>query len=91
MVRQFAHMHNVRASHIKNRARDLAEGLHLFETHEEPDRETLKRHLEASSERLEAFFERYITGDGKVQRFKKGPIPYSSHTRAITGEAYCSP
>jgi uncharacterized damage-inducible protein DinB len=76
VVRQFAHLHNLRVWHLENRAKDLAEGLYLFETHEEPDKKTLRGHLLASSERIEAFFERCITGNGKARCFKKGPIAY---------------
>ena len=39
VVRQFAHVHNNRLWQLENRARDLAEGLHKFETDEEPDKE----------------------------------------------------
>ncbi len=76
VVRQFAHMHNVRVSHLKNRSGDLADGLYQFDTYEEPDKETLKGHLQVSSERLETFFERCITGSGKARPLKKGVIPY---------------
>lgn len=48
VVRQFAHLHNVRVSHLQNRAKDLAEGLHLFDTYDEPDKETLKQNLNTS-------------------------------------------
>src|SRR5690606_32322139 len=74
VVRQFAHMHNVRVSHLKNRSGDLADGLYQFDTYEEPDKETLKGHLQVSSERLETFFERCITGSGKARPLKKGVI-----------------
>ena len=32
VARQFAHLHNVRVWHLEKRARDLAEGLAVFET-----------------------------------------------------------
>jgi uncharacterized damage-inducible protein DinB len=74
VVRQFCHLHNVRFWHLEARARDLAQGLHKFETLDEPDRETLKRHLEASAERVATFLERAATGSGKARTSKKGVI-----------------
>ena len=39
VVRQFAHMHNNRIWHLRRSARRLAEGAHVFETRDEPDKE----------------------------------------------------
>lgn len=74
VVRQFAHLHNVRVWHLENRARDLAVGLYKFETHEEPDKDRLKECLSASATAIEAFLERCVTGTGKRRCFKKGVI-----------------
>jgi uncharacterized damage-inducible protein DinB len=74
VVRQFAHLHNVRFWHLEARARDLARGIRAFATAEEPDRETLKAALVASGERVEAFLERGVTGQGKARASKKGIV-----------------
>lgn len=76
VVRQFAHMHNNRVWHLENRAPDLAEGLYKFETAEEPDARTLKKHLKQSAERLEEYFSDWITGKNRRRTFKKGVITY---------------
>jgi hypothetical protein len=43
VVRQFAHLHNVRLWHLENRAKELAAGLYKFETDERPDHESHPR------------------------------------------------
>jgi uncharacterized damage-inducible protein DinB len=75
VVRQLAHLHNVRVWHLENRARDLSKGLHTFATHDEPDKETLLAALDASAEAVAAFLERCVTGQGKARPMKKGVIP----------------
>lgn len=72
VARQLAHLHNVRVSHLQNRAKDLAEGLVPFETADSPDRERLKAALTASGERIERFLADLMTGEGKRRAFKKG-------------------
>jgi len=80
VVRQFAHLHNVRLWHLqKRRAQDLAEGLHLFETAEEPDREALKKHLQTSAQALATFFEQSAAGTHNRRGFKKGLVPFLSY------------
>lgn len=74
VVRQFAHLHNVRVWHLERRARDLAAGLETFDTHDEPDKETLKAALEASGERVETFLEQCLAGAAKRRSFKKGVL-----------------
>lgn len=74
VVRQFAHLNNVRVWHLENRARDLAEGLYKFATHEEPDKERLKECLLASAKRIETFLEQCVAGIGKRRSFKLGVI-----------------
>lgn len=76
VVRQFAHLHNVRIWHLENRARDLAEGAYKFATQEEPDKEKLKECLLDSAARLETFFRQSFDGSVKQRSFKKGIIPY---------------
>jgi uncharacterized damage-inducible protein DinB len=74
VVRQFAHLHNVRVWHLKNRARELSKGLYEFATAEEPSKETLKRELEISGERIERFLRDVVNGVPKRRGFKKGVI-----------------
>jgi len=75
VVRQFAHLHNVRVWHLENRARDLSKGLVTFATHDEPEKGPLKEALAASAEAVAAFFTRCVTGEGKARPMKKGVIP----------------
>lgn len=70
--RQFAHMHNVRVSHLENRARDLAEGLTLFETKEQPGRERLQEALSASGAGIERFLAGVLAGERNRRGFRKG-------------------
>jgi uncharacterized damage-inducible protein DinB len=74
VVRQFAHLHNVRVWSLETRAKDLAKGLHKFETLEEPDKESLKEHLLASAARIETFFADALAGHGKRRTSRKGVI-----------------
>lgn len=72
VVRQFAHLHNVRVWHLERRAKGLAKDLHKFATHEEPDKKKLKRCLVESSSRIERFIEGSMSGQYRC--FKKGII-----------------
>ncbi|MDD5543775.1 MAG: DinB family protein [Acidobacteriia bacterium] len=74
VVRQFAHLHNVRLWHLETRARDLSKGLRKFETHDEPDKKTLKQSLEDSGRRIETFLEQCAAGMSKRRPSKKGVI-----------------
>ena len=76
VVRQFCHVHNNRLYLLENRARDLAEGLHKFETKEEPGKKRLKECLEASGERIETFLRDGAAGVPKRRVFKKGVIAH---------------
>lgn len=77
--RQFAHLHNVRFWALENRARDMIEGLHKFETADTPGRDELKRHLAASEARIAAFFADVAAGVAKRRGFKKGLIQHLSY------------
>ena len=79
VVRQFAHLHNVRVWHLENRARDLSKGLTTFATQDEPAKEPLKDALEASAEAIAAFFTRCVTGEGKARPMKKGVVPHLAY------------
>jgi len=72
VVRQFAHLHNVRVWHLEKRAKDLAAGLHKFETQDEPDKEFLKEAFQASGVRIEIFLKECLAGLPKRRGFKKG-------------------
>ncbi|HSR52775.1 MAG TPA: DinB family protein [Acidobacteriota bacterium] len=76
VVRQFTHVHNLRVWHLEKRAEDLAEKLHKFETQDEPDKKTLKQHLESSAQAIETYFRQVAEGEVKRSCFKKGVIPY---------------
>lgn len=79
VCRQFAHLHNVRVWHLERRAGALAAGLYKFATREEPDKETLKKHLSASAQAVARFLENCLTGQGKQRCFKKGAIAQLSY------------
>ena len=74
VVRQLAHLHNVRAWHLESRARDLSKGLHVFATQDEPDKKTLAAALTASADAIATFLTRCVTGEGKARPSKKGVI-----------------
>ena len=79
VMRQLAHVHNVRVWHLENRARELSKGLKVFATADEPDREALKQALEASAERVATFFTRAVTGEGKARSLKKGVVAHLAY------------
>lgn len=76
VVRQFAHLHNVRIYQLENRAKDLAAGLDKFATADEPGKAQLKKAMAASGERIETFFRDVLAGKPKRRCFKKGPIAF---------------
>ncbi len=77
--RQFAHLHNNRVWSMRRRARHLADALHVFDTHDEPDRTTLREELEESTDAMANYFGLVVAGDKRVRCFKKGPIAYLSY------------
>ncbi len=79
VTRQFAHLHNNRVWQLERRAKDLAKGLHKFETTDEPDKRTLKKHLNQSAKRFETYWTDAVTGDVKRACFKKGVIAYLAY------------
>ena len=79
VVRQFAHMHNNRVWHLQKRAKDLADGLHIFATKDEPDKKTLKKHLNASAARFETYWREIVGGKAGRRTFKKGYISYLTY------------
>ncbi len=88
VARQFAHLHNVRVWHLEKRAKDLAEGLVVFETKVTPSKAKLKKALLASSSAVESFLEGVLAGTPKRRGMKKGVfttlgyfIAHESHHR----------
>ena len=79
VVRQFAHLHNVRLWQLEARAKELAKGLYKFATKEEPSRETLKEQLADSGARVETFFKECHAGLPKRRTFKKGLIAHLAY------------
>jgi len=69
---EFAHMHNVRVWHLQKRAKDLAEGLAVFETKTVPSKAQLKKALKASAKGIEALLVGALNGEAKRRGFKKG-------------------
>jgi uncharacterized damage-inducible protein DinB len=91
VVRQWAHLHNVRVWHLETRARDLSAGLHTFETQDEPERGFLTACLLESADRVAEYLRRGVTGTGKARHFRKGVIAtlgyfinHESHHRGST-------
>ena len=76
VVRQFAHLHNNRIWHVTRRAKALADGADLFETHDEPDRRTLAAALRDSADRVERMFSGANDEVPGIRPFKRGLIPY---------------
>jgi uncharacterized damage-inducible protein DinB len=77
--RQFAHLHTNRVWHMQKRAPHLADDLHVFETHEEPDRRVLSERLEYSTDVLADYFRLAVSGDRRIRCLKKGPVAYLSY------------
>ena len=69
---EFAHIHNVRVWHLEKRAKDLAEGLVIFETGVVPAKAQLRKALKASAKGVEALLVGVLNGEAKRRGFKKG-------------------
>ncbi len=69
---EFAHMHNVRVWHLQKRAKDLAEGLTIFETKAVPTKAQLKKALSASAKGVEGLLTGVLNGEPKRRGFKRG-------------------
>lgn len=79
VARQFGHIHNNRIWSLQRRAKMLAVGAELFETHDEPDRDTLTHALQDSSERIEQLIRHASEGTPGVRTLKRGLIPYIAY------------
>ena len=69
---QFAHIHNNRVWQLEKRAKDLSDGLAVFETKVSPSREELVDALTASGDAVAAFLEAVLAGESGRRGFKKG-------------------
>jgi uncharacterized damage-inducible protein DinB len=79
VVRQLAHLHNNRVWHLQRRAKKLAEGATLFETHDEPSRRVLSTALKDSGQRIEKLIQLVSEGAPGVRAFKRGLVPYVAY------------
>ena len=75
VVRQFAHLHNVRVMQLASRAKPLAEGAQTFATDEEPDRKTLVAAHADSAGRIEEWIRLASQGAPRIHTFKRGLAP----------------
>ncbi len=69
---EFAHMHNNRVWHLQKRAKDLAEGLSVFETKSVPTKAQLRKAMKASTKGIEALLTGALNNQPKRRGFKKG-------------------
>lgn len=72
VVRQFAHMHNVRVWQLERWARDLARGLPKFGTHDRPAKAVLESAFNASSGIVERFITECADGSRPKQGMRRG-------------------
>ena len=72
VARQLAHLHNVRVDHLKNRAKELSEGLTKFESKVSPTRAQLKKAFKQSGKKVETFLADVLQGRPKRRGFKRG-------------------
>lgn len=79
VVRQFAHIHNVRVWHLKRRAKPLSRGAAVYATHDEPDRGDLIEAFQDTSARVEEWIRLVDKGATGVRTFKRGMIPFIAY------------
>ena len=77
VLRQFAHMHDVRRMHLDRRGRRLRVQLEKLTAKEPVSRSRVRKALVASEKALERFFTAIDAGD--VRGFKKGPVTYLAY------------
>ncbi|MDJ0972854.1 MAG: DinB family protein [Planctomycetota bacterium] len=77
VLRQFAHMHDVRRMQLDSRGRKLGIELRKFPAKEPIVRKDVRDALEASQQALEQFFRAMETGEARC--FKKGPVTYLAY------------
>ncbi len=79
VVRQFAHLHNNRVWQLQKRAKELSEGLSVFESKEEPSKKVLIKNLNQSAKQFEIYFSDILDNKSKRKTFNKGIISYLSY------------
>lgn len=75
---QFAHMHNVRVSHLEGRAVDLVGDLKGFPRGAQPEKTELRTALEASEQAVAKMLAQFAR-DGKVKSWNGAPVTYLSY------------
>lgn len=78
---QFAHLHNVRVSHLERRGQDLAVGLNSFERGAEPTRRELVAALKKSTAAIAKLLDRGAA-DGKIKGWSNSPATYLGYLLA---------
>ena len=79
VVRQFAHMHDVRRMQLEKRTKGLGDGLGKFASKQEPERCDVRAALVASAERVEAWFERVAAGEAGARPMPGGLVTTLSY------------
>ncbi len=69
---EFAHMHNNRVWQLQKRAKDLAEGLTIFETKSLPSKAQLRKAMKASTKGIQDLLTGILNNLPKRRGFKKG-------------------
>ncbi|MHC5010271.1 MAG: DinB family protein [Planctomycetota bacterium] len=80
VLRQFAHLHDVRRMHLDRRGKKLGIQLEKFPAAEPVTRARVRKALVASQKALERFFTAIDAGE--VRGFKKGPVTYLAYFMA---------
>ncbi len=71
---ELAHVHNNRVWQLQKRAKDLANGLVIFEPKTQPTKTQLKKAFTASGKAVETFLLDVLAGQPKRRGFKKGVV-----------------
>lgn len=77
VLRQFAHMHDVRRMQIDARGKKLGIALEKFPAKERVSRASVRKALVASAKALERFFT--AIDKGEARSMKKGPVNYLAY------------
>jgi len=83
---EFAHMHNNRVWHLQKRAKDLAQGLTIFETKSLPSKAALRKAMKASTKGIQDLLTGILNQEPKRRGFKKGLFTTLSYF--VTHEAH---
>jgi uncharacterized damage-inducible protein DinB len=80
VLRQFAHIHDVRRMQVEKRGAKLGETFERFPAKEPIARTKVRKALVSSGKALERFFR--ATDEGRASCFRKGPVAYLSYFMA---------